>query len=104
MDAYVEHFIYRFSSFEVSYSIFLLSLGFVPGLILEVTLVSVVSSLTLSSDDGYNKPTLIPYVPTGTLQVPSNVTRISRGMKRVGFDGTPQIIYVSVSWAIMLQS
>jgi hypothetical protein len=34
-------------------------------------------------------------VPTGTLQVPSNVTRIGRALKRVGLDGAPQIIYVS---------
>lgn len=36
---------------------------------------------------------LIPYVPTGTLQIPSNVTRISRALRRHGLDGTPQIIY-----------
>jgi hypothetical protein len=53
--------------------------------------------LTRDSDDGYNKPSLIPYVPTGTLQVPSNVTRIARALKRIGLDGTPQIIYVSVA-------
>ncbi|KAH8791758.1 hypothetical protein F5882DRAFT_83505 [Hyaloscypha sp. PMI_1271] len=47
----------------------------------------------MDSDDGYNKPTLIPYVPTGTLQIPSNVTRISRGLKKTGLDGSPQIIY-----------
>jgi uncharacterized protein (DUF2235 family) len=35
----------------------------------------------------------VPYVPTGTLQVPSNVTRISRALRRVGLDGKPQIIY-----------
>jgi len=45
------------------------------------------------SDDGFTKPTLIPYVPTGTLQIPSNVTRISRALRRVGLDGKPQIIY-----------
>ncbi|KAF4634421.1 hypothetical protein G7Y89_g3683 [Cudoniella acicularis] len=44
-------------------------------------------------DDGYTKPTLIPYVPTGTLQVPSNVTRIAHALKRKSDDGTPQIIY-----------
>lgn len=32
-------------------------------------------------------------MPTGTLQVPSNVTRISRALRRVGLDGKPQIIY-----------
>lgn len=32
-------------------------------------------------------------MPTGVLQVPSNVTRISRALKRVGLDGKAQIIY-----------
>lgn len=36
---------------------------------------------------------MIPYVPTGSLQIPSNVTRISRALRRVSLDGTPQIIY-----------
>jgi hypothetical protein len=45
------------------------------------------------SDDGYSKPTLIPYVPTGTLQIQSNVTRIQRALKRIGLDGKPQINY-----------
>jgi hypothetical protein len=45
------------------------------------------------SDDGFKKPTLIPYVPTGSLQVPSNVTRISRALTKIGLDGKPQIIY-----------
>lgn len=49
--------------------------------------------LTLFSDNGFQKPTLIPYVPTGSLQVPSNVTRIARALKRTGLDGVPQIIY-----------
>ena len=46
-----------------------------------------------NSDDGFTKPTLIPYVPTGTLQIPSNVTRISRALNRVDRNGKPQIIY-----------
>ncbi|PBP28618.1 hypothetical protein BUE80_DR000332 [Diplocarpon rosae] len=45
------------------------------------------------SDDGFKKPTLIPYKPTAALQVPSNVTRISRALRRVGLDGIPQIIF-----------
>lgn len=49
--------------------------------------------LNLFSDDGFQKPTLIPYVPTGSLQVPSNVTRIARALKRTGLDGVHQIIY-----------
>lgn len=36
---------------------------------------------------------MIPYVPTGTLQVPSNVTRISRALRKTGLDGKRQIIY-----------
>lgn len=47
----------------------------------------------MDSDDGFNKPTLIPYVPTGTLQVPSNVTRIARALRRTGRDGMPQVIF-----------
>ncbi|KAF7879158.1 hypothetical protein EAF04_000357 [Stromatinia cepivora] len=47
----------------------------------------------MDSDDGFNKPTLIPYKPTGTLQTPSNVTRLSRALRRYGRDGTHQIIY-----------
>ncbi|RDW84569.1 putative peptidoglycan binding containing protein [Coleophoma cylindrospora] len=47
----------------------------------------------MDSDDGYTKPTLIPYNPTAVLQVPSNITRISHALKRHGHDGMPQIIY-----------
>jgi hypothetical protein len=36
---------------------------------------------------------LIPYSPTATLQVPSNVTRISRAFRKTAPDGKPQIIY-----------
>ncbi|KAH8658692.1 hypothetical protein BGZ60DRAFT_383301 [Tricladium varicosporioides] len=46
----------------------------------------------MDSDDGFTKPSLFPYVPTGTLQVPSNVTRISRALKRKTTDGISQII------------
>jgi hypothetical protein len=47
----------------------------------------------MDSDDGFNKPSLIPYVPTATLQVPSNVTRIARALRRTGLDGIPQVIF-----------
>ncbi|RAL59466.1 hypothetical protein DID88_006582 [Monilinia fructigena] len=47
----------------------------------------------MDSDDGFNKPTLIPYKSTGSLQTPSNVTRLSRALRRYGRDGTHQIIY-----------
>ncbi|KAA8568363.1 hypothetical protein EYC84_007399 [Monilinia fructicola] len=47
----------------------------------------------MDSDDGFTKPSLIPYKPTGTLQTPSNVTRLSRALRRYGRDGTHQIIY-----------
>ncbi|KAG0651894.1 uncharacterized protein D0Z07_1278 [Hyphodiscus hymeniophilus] len=47
----------------------------------------------MDSDDGFQKPTLIPYVPTGTLQFPSNVTRISRALSKTSQDGLHQIIY-----------
>lgn len=44
----------------------------------------------MDSDNGYEKPSL--FNPKGTLQVPSNVTRISRCMKRRCSDGKLQII------------
>jgi uncharacterized protein (DUF2235 family) len=44
----------------------------------------------MNSDNGYNEPTL--FNPRGTLQVPSNVTRISRLFKRRCADGRMQII------------
>ncbi len=47
----------------------------------------------MDSDDGFQKPTLIPYQPTGVLQIASNVTRICRALKRNGLDDKPQIIY-----------
>lgn len=50
------------------------------------------SKLSWRSDDGFRKPTLIPYNPTASVQVPSNVTRISHALRRVGLDGIPQII------------
>jgi uncharacterized protein (DUF2235 family) len=36
---------------------------------------------------------LIPYNPKATLQVPTNVTRISRALRKTGLDGKPQVIY-----------
>jgi hypothetical protein len=45
------------------------------------------------SDDGFNKPTLFPYQPNATVQVPSNVTRISRALTKMGDDGVRQIIF-----------
>ncbi|RFU31036.1 hypothetical protein B7463_g5331, partial [Scytalidium lignicola] len=47
----------------------------------------------MDSDNGFTKPTLIPYQPNASLQVPSNVTRISRALTKVGLDGKHQIIY-----------
>ncbi|KAI1406711.1 hypothetical protein F4819DRAFT_493554 [Hypoxylon fuscum] len=44
-----------------------------------------------NSDNGYVKPTSSNPVPT--LQIPSNVTRISRAFKRNCSDGTFQIVY-----------
>ncbi|KAM3070310.1 hypothetical protein ACMFMG_010142 [Clarireedia jacksonii] len=47
----------------------------------------------MDSDSGFTNPSLIPYQPTGALQVASNITRISRAFKRYARDGTHQIIY-----------
>ncbi|KAI0131646.1 hypothetical protein F4776DRAFT_664471 [Hypoxylon sp. NC0597] len=44
-----------------------------------------------NSDNGYVKPTASNPIPT--LQIPSNVTRISRAFKRNCSDGTFQIVY-----------
>lgn len=44
----------------------------------------------MNSDNGYNEPTLEH--PQPTLQVPSNVTRISRCFKRRCNDGTLQVM------------
>ncbi|KAI2639746.1 hypothetical protein GGS26DRAFT_601344 [Hypomontagnella submonticulosa] len=44
-----------------------------------------------NSDNGYVKPTSSKPIPT--LQIPSNVTRISRAFKRNCSDGTFQIVY-----------
>lgn len=44
----------------------------------------------MNSDNGYNEPTLENPLPT--LQVPSNVTRISRCFKRRCHDGTLQVM------------
>lgn len=44
----------------------------------------------MNSDNGYEKPSL--FNPKGTLQVPSNVTRISRCFKRRCSDGKVQVI------------
>lgn len=44
----------------------------------------------MNSDNGYNEPTLEN--PQPTLQVPSNVTRISRCFKRRCQDGTLQVM------------
>ncbi|KAB5517422.1 hypothetical protein GE09DRAFT_1045118 [Coniochaeta sp. 2T2.1] len=44
----------------------------------------------MNSDTGYEKPTL--FHPLGKAQVPSNVTRLSRSLRRVCRDGTLQII------------
>lgn len=65
----------------------------VDGQVFLNILLSALPTDIISSDDGFTKPTLIPYVPTGALQIPSNVTRISRALKRIGPDGKPQIIY-----------
>ncbi|KAK0711137.1 hypothetical protein B0H67DRAFT_493268 [Lasiosphaeris hirsuta] len=43
-----------------------------------------------NSDRGYSKPTL--WNPVGKLQTPSNVTRLSRSLRRICTDGTVQII------------
>lgn len=45
----------------------------------------------VNSDKGYNPPTLDQ--PNATLQVPSNVTRLYRSLKKRDQDGTGQVLY-----------
>lgn len=45
----------------------------------------------VNSDKGYNRPTLDQ--PNATLQIPSNVTRLHRSLKKRDQDGTGQIMY-----------
>lgn len=45
----------------------------------------------VNSDKGYNRPTL--QQPNATLQVPSNVTRLYRSLKKRDLDGKSQIVY-----------
>ncbi|KAI9668526.1 MAG: hypothetical protein M1829_005343 [Trizodia sp. TS-e1964] len=46
-----------------------------------------------NSDNGYIPGTIIPWNPRGTLDVPSNVTRICRAIKPDSDSGIPQIVY-----------
>lgn len=45
----------------------------------------------VNSDKGYNRPTF--QQPNATLQVPSNVTRLYRSLKKRDPDGKIQIVY-----------
>ncbi|GLI73636.1 hypothetical protein PoHVEF18_001856 [Penicillium ochrochloron] len=45
----------------------------------------------VNSDQGYNRPTI--HDPNYTLQVPSNVTRLYRGLRKKGLDGMSQVVY-----------
>lgn len=45
----------------------------------------------VNSDKGYNPPSL--QNPNTTLQVPSNVTRVYRALKKRGLDGKLQVLY-----------
>lgn len=45
----------------------------------------------VNSDQGYNRPTI--HDPNYTLQVPSNVTRLYRALRKKGLDGMSQVVY-----------
>ncbi|CEJ55821.1 hypothetical protein PMG11_02052 [Penicillium brasilianum] len=45
----------------------------------------------VNSDQGYNRPTV--HDPNYTLQVPSNVTRLYRALRKKGLDGMSQVVY-----------
>jgi hypothetical protein len=45
------------------------------------------------SDNGYLPSSLVPYYPEARVQVPTNVTRISKALRNTGLDGKMQIVY-----------
>lgn len=45
----------------------------------------------VNSDEGYNRPTSSDH--NYSLQVPSNVTRLYRALRKTGLDGMSQIVY-----------
>ncbi|KAJ5287347.1 hypothetical protein N7478_003033 [Penicillium angulare] len=45
----------------------------------------------MNSDKGYNRPTIDD--PNDTLEVPTNVTRVYRALRKRGFDGESQVMY-----------
>lgn len=45
----------------------------------------------VNSDQGYNRPTI--HDPNYSLQVPSNVTRLYRALRKKGLDGMSQVVY-----------
>ncbi|KAG6986397.1 hypothetical protein G7Y79_00102g101510 [Physcia stellaris] len=47
----------------------------------------------MNSDNGFERQTYLPWDTNGTLQTPSNVTRICRALLPESHDGTQQIIY-----------
>ena len=47
----------------------------------------------LDSDNGFTRDSYLPWITTGHLSVPSNVTRLVRALKPVSSDNIPQIAY-----------
>lgn len=45
----------------------------------------------VNSDKGYNRPTLDQ--PNATIQVPSNVSRLYRALRKMDLDGRSQVMY-----------
>lgn len=46
-----------------------------------------------NSDNGFTRDSYLPWITTGHLSVPSNVTRIVRALKATSSDNVPQITY-----------
>ena len=62
-------------------------------IVLRANAVSFRANKTQNSDNGFVRQSYLPWDTNGTLQTPSNVTRICRALLPDGRDGTQQIIY-----------
>ena len=62
-------------------------------IVLRANAVSFRTNKIQNSDNGFVRQSYLPWDTNGTLQTPSNVTRICRALLPDGRDGTQQIIY-----------
>lgn len=57
----------------------------------EKRIIACMDGTWTNSDNGYVRPTLDD--PTATIQVPTNVTRLYRSLRKRGPDDTSQVLY-----------